>query len=325
MKYIFLINPMSGKRKGIEKLKDSITHAGTELQKDFEIYVTKSVGDAENYVRQSCMQANEPTTYIACGGDGTFNEVLNGAVGFDNAYVSVIPTGTGNDFCRNFEDCDFLNIKSQFNEEYVLCDAIRYKGVVNGQNVEKYCANMFNIGFDCNVADKTSTLKKFPLIKGSLAYFLSIFVMLLKKKGANFKLEIDGREVHNGKLLLTSIANGCYCGGGIKSNPYAKVNDGLMDVNIIKDVPRRMFIPCLPKYMKGTIFDTDKYAHFASTVQCKNITITPNEKMRICVDGEIYDSETIEFTIAANIIKLVKTNNYHNKGEKNYEKNTVSG
>ena len=305
MKYIFLIIPVSGKGKGIEKLKELIIRTGKELEKNFEIYITKSVGDAEMYVRKCCTEATEPTAYIACGGDGTFNEVVNGAVGFDNAYVGVMPAGTGNDFCRNFEDCDFTDIKTLFSENHTLCDAIRYKGVINGENVEKYCANMFNIGFDCNVADKTSTLKKRPFIKGSLAYFLSIFIMLIKKKGADIKLEIDGKEVHNGKLLLTSIANGCYCGGGIKSNPYAKVNDGLMDVNIIKDVPRRMFIPCLPKYMKGSLFDTDKYAHFASTVQCKSITIIPNAKMRLCVDGEIYDSEKVEFSIVPKAIRLI--------------------
>ena len=306
MKYIFIVNPMSGTGKGIDKLKDSITQTGNELKKNFEIYMTKSIGDAEVYVRKCCTEATEPATYIACGGDGTFNEVLNGAAGFDNAYVGIVPIGTGNDFCRNFKSYDFSDIKSQFSDDYILCDAIRYKGIINGEKVEKYCANMFNIGFDCNVADKTATLKKYPFIKGSLAYFLSIFVMLVKKKGADIKLEIDGEEVHNGKLLLTSIANGCYCGGGIKSNPYAKLNDGLIDVNIIKDVPRRMFVPCLPKYMKGSLFETDKYAHFASTVQCKSIKITPNDKMRICVDGEIYDAQKVEFDIVPNVIKLIK-------------------
>ena len=313
MKYIFVINPASGSGKGIDKLKEAIARTGKELKKDFEIYITKSIGDAEEYVRQRCMEITDSTSFIACGGDGTFNEVLNGAAGFDNAFISVIPIGTGNDFCRNFENFNFSDIRAQFNEEYILCDAIRYKGTINGQKAERYCANMFNIGFDCNVADETASLKKYPFIKGSLAYFLSILVMLVKKKGANFKLEIDGREVHNGKLLLTSIANGCYCGGGIKSNPYAKVDDGFIDVNIIKDVPRRMFIPCLPKYMKGTLFDTDKYAHFASTIQCKNITITPNEKMRLCVDGEIYDSEKVEFTIVPKAIKLININNNNNR------------
>ncbi len=306
MKFIFIINPVAGKGKGIENLKREIIQTAEKLNKKCEIYLTKAVGDAEIFVRNQCMTMTEPTAFIACGGDGTFNEVLNGAYGFPNATAGLIPIGTGNDFCKNFEGCDFTDIAAQFMGIPTHCDIIRYKGFVNGKTVEKYCANMFNIGFDCNVADTTSTLKKYPLIKGSLAYFLSILLMIIKKKGADISIEIDGEKIHNGKVLLTAIANGCFCGGGIKSNPYAKTNDGLMDINIIKDVPRRMFIPCLPLYMKGTLFETEKYAHFASTLQCKNIVIAPNEKMRLCVDGEIFDAEKVEFDIISGGINILK-------------------
>ena len=306
MKYYFIINPMAGKGKGIEKLKDTIAETGEKLNKDFEIYTTISVGDAERYVRSRCENHSTPTAYIACGGDGTFNEVLNGAYGFANASVGVLPMGTGNDFCRNFEGCDFTDIKAQFNGVFTPCDVIRYKGIINGTEVVKYCANMFNIGSDCNVVDMTAILKQYPLIKGSLAYFLGILAVLIKKKGADLKIEIDGREVHSGKLLLTAIANGSFCGGGVKSNPYAEIDDGLMDINIIKDVPRRMFVPCLPLYIKGTLFETEKYAHFASATQCKNITITPNDSMRLCVDGEIFDAEKVEFDIISKGIDIIK-------------------
>ena len=312
MKLIFVINPMAGKGNDIEKLKNSITETAKNFNNNYEIYITKSVGDAERYVHHKCMNEHELTAYIACGGDGTFNEVVNAAYGFDNAIVGVIPTGTGNDFCRNFPDADFKNISAQFCGIPTDCDIICYKGIIDGKEVTRYCANMFNIGFDCNVADTTTKLKKYPLIKGSLAYFLSILVMLIKKKGADIKLEIDSKEIHNGKLLLTAIANGKCCGGGIKSNPYAITDDGLMDVNIIKDVPRRMFVPCLPKYMNGTLFETDKYSNFASTLQCKNIVITPNSKIRLCVDGEIYDAEKVEFSVIPKGIKLLRPNNNNN-------------
>ena len=309
MKYYFIINPKAGKGKGIEKLKKEIVETGKMLNKNFEIYITKSIGDAEFYVRSKCEQNNTPATYIACGGDGTFNEILNGAYGFDKVSVGIIPLGTGNDFCRNFEDCSFTDIKAQFNGVSSPCDIMQYKGVVNGKKVIKCCANMFNIGFDCNAADMTSKLKQYPFIKGSLAYFMGILTVLIRKKGADIKIEVDGRKIHNGKLLLTAIANGCFCGGGVKSNPYAKINDGLMDINIIKDIPRRLFVPCLPLYMKGTLFETKKYTHVASTTQCKNIVVTPNVNMKLCVDGEIFDAEKMEFYIIENGINFSKPQN----------------
>ncbi len=85
---------------------------------------------------------------------------------------------------------------------------------------------MFNIGFDCNVADMTANMKKKPFISGSLAYLLSIFVMLIKKKGAKLLIELDGEKKYCGPLL-TSLANGSYCGGGIKSNPLVSIKDGI--------------------------------------------------------------------------------------------------
>ena len=184
MKYYFVINPMAGNGKGIKKLKSNIEEAGKKLNKIFEIYTTKSIGDGEAYVRNTCEKDGSPSTFIACGGDGTFNEVLNGAYGFDNVSVGVIPMGTGNDFCRNFTECDFTDVNAQFNGISTPCDIIRYKGVVNGTEVVKYCANMFNIGFDCNVADMKATLSQYPFIKGPMAYFLGIFVMLIRKKVA---------------------------------------------------------------------------------------------------------------------------------------------
>lgn len=306
MKYYFIINPMAGKGKGIEKLKNAIARTAERLNKDYEIYITKSAGDGECYVNRICKTNNEPKSFIACGGDGTFNEILNGAYGFDNTFIGVMPSGTGNDFCRNFKECNFADIEAQFNGSHILCDIICYKGVVNGKNVTKYGANMFNIGFDCNAADLTAKLKQYPLIKGSLAYLLGVLGVMIKKKGANLKIEIDGEEVHNGKLLLTAIANGCFCGGGVKSNPYAIINDGFMDINIIKDIPRILFIPCLPQYMKGTIFENKKYKDIAITKQCKKITVTPNEKMRLCVDGEIFDAENIDFEIIPKAVNFIK-------------------
>ena len=251
METIFIVNPMAGQGK-IEKITQKITSFGAK------IYITKSVGDAERFVREIC--SNKPSVrFISCGGDGTFNEVLNGAIDNENAEIGIVPIGTGNDFCRNF-DCDFNDLKAQLSADIVKCDAIRY--TTNG--VTRYCANMFNIGFDCNVADMTANMKKKPFISGSLAYFISIFAMLIKKKGADLKIEIDDKKVYDGPLLLTSLANGKFCGGGIMSNPDSLLSDGKMSINIIRNVKRLKFITLLPRYMNGThmsIKNIDKIIH----------------------------------------------------------------
>lgn len=299
MNTVFIVNPKAGQGKNTGNLMEQIKLTGSQY------YITKSVGDAENFVRDFCKN-NGPARFIACGGDGTFNEVLNGISDFPEAEIGVLPLGTGNDFCRNFEG-DFSDILAQINSPAIKTDAIRY--TTNG--ITRLCANMFNIGFDCNVADLTATMKKKPLISGSLAYFVSIFVMLLKKKGADIKITIDDKFFFEGQLLLTSLANGKFCGGGIMSNPLAHVTDGSINMNIVYNVPRWKFITLLPHYMRGTHMELKNIDKVICNKKCKKVTISPNtNNFRICVDGEIQDAGRVEFEIVPKAFNMVipKTN-----------------
>lgn len=301
MKTIFIVNPCAGQGNKTQSLIDNINRiCGT----DNEIYLTKAIGDATQYIKEY-IKSHGPARFIACGGDGTLNEVLNGVESCDEAEVGLVPVGTGNDFCRNFDSC-FEDILGHLSGNSIKCDAIRYttetdKGIVTG-----YCANMFNIGFDCNVADMTARMKKRPLISGSMAYFVSILVNLIRKKGENLKIEIDNVVKHRGKLLLTSIANGCYCGGGIKSNPLASICDGTININIIKNIPRLKFLRLLPLYMKGTFLNKKNIHDIILSTNCRKIVITPlNGQMRLCVDGEIIDAGRTCFEICPGAFNFV--------------------
>lgn len=306
MKTVFIINPVAGKNNKINTIISAIRSISERLNKETEIYITKAVGDAECFVRNYALN-NGAARFIACGGDGTFSEVINGAYGIEGAEVGIMPIGTGNDFCRNFpKDITFLDIEKQMTGKTTKCDIIRYTTESSGKMIQKYCANMFNIGFDCNVADLTSKMKTKPFISGSLAYFLSIFSVLLKKKGANLEVILDGETKHRGPLLLTSVANGSFCGGGIKSNPCASVNDGIIDVNIIYNISRLNFLSKLPFYMKGTHTKLKNIQNIIAAYKCRSLTITPLEgNMRLCIDGEIIDAGRTEFKLIDSAIDFV--------------------
>lgn len=297
MKTVFVVNPKAGKKNNIEALTERIKAAAKKLRADVEIYETKSVGDASEFVRAYCEKQGS-ARFIACGGDGTLGEVVNGAVLFDGTEVGVMPFGTGNDFVKNF-DGDFSDVEAQITSQSEKCDIIKYTTTdEKGNKRVGYCANMFNIGFDCNVADTMTEMKKKPFVSGSLAYVLAIFATLIKKKGADLEIILDGKEKYNGRLLLTSIANGCFCGGGIKSNPGACVHDGLMNVNIIRNISRMKFISLLPYYMKGTHPCIKGIEKIIDNIGCKKITVKPKGgKMRLCIDGEIVSAGRTEFEI----------------------------
>lgn len=301
MKTVFVINPKAGKEKDIEKLISDIKN---EAQ-DAEIYMTKAPRDATEFVSNYCAE-NGPARFIAYGGDGTLSEVVNGAVGYDGVEVGVIPSGTGNDFCRNFPGANFKSIAAQLNGETLSCDVIRYRTLINGEEKIGYCINMLNIGFDCNVADMTAKMKKKSFVSGSFAYIISIFTMLIKKKGANLKLELDGEVLHNGRLLLNSIANGSFCGGGIMSNPLASVCDGKLNINIIYNITRLNFLTKLPFYMKGTHIKLRNIERVIANKAGDKLKVTPLDGiMRICSDGEIFDAGITEFDVIQKGINFV--------------------
>ncbi len=309
MKTVFIINPKAGQGKDIEKLAENIKNAAETLKKDYEIYFTKSAGDAKRFVCEY-LKEKGAARFVACGGDGTLSEVANGAISCDDAEVGVIPIGTGNDFCRNFGSTDtFLDIKAQFLSKTQKCDAISYKTTVDGEEISGCAVNMFNIGFDCNVADMTSKMKQKPFVSGSFAYLISIFAVLIKKKGANLTITTDGQRVHSGKLLLTSVANGSFCGGGVMSNPLASVTDGLINMNIIKNVSRLRLLTLLPCYMKGT-FPQKNVGHIIYSEKFKKIVIEPlDNHMRLCVDGEITDAGICEFEVISKAFNFVVPKN----------------
>ncbi len=302
MKTVFVVNPKAGHGKYLKKLLDEIG----SLKIDSEIYLTKAPKDATRFVKEY-LKENGKARFIACGGDGTLSEVVNGMADFKDAEVGVIPIGSGNDFVRSFgKDTDFLNALLQAESETEKVDLIKYSLTNNETTKDGYCVNMANIGFDCNVADLTNRIKEKTFLGGSLSYFVAIFIMLVKKKGADLKIETEDGVIYDGKLLLTSLANGKYCGGGIMSNPLASLTDGLINMNIIKNISRLRFIYLLPHYMKGTVLNLNRIERFITSPKYKSILVTPNNgKIRVGVDGEVSDAEKIEFSVISGGINFV--------------------
>ncbi len=310
MKNYFIINPMAGQGKGIDKLIKQINTTSTYLGENSIIYITESIGDGEKYARRVSQEAydkNEKIRVFPCGGDGTLNEIINGIFGFHNVSCGCIPLGTGNDFIRNFGNSkDFLDLESQFAGKTIKTDLIKYEGVIDGKYTTRYCANMFNIGFDCNVVDLTARLKTYPLISGSLAYLIAIIGTLVEKKGARLKVEADGKIIEDGDVLLCAIANGSFCGGGIKSSPQASTSDGLFDLNIIHHVSRSRFVKLFPSYTKGKHIDKPGIEKIFLAKKCKSVKITPKAMcFRLCTDGEISTVGEINMEIVKDAFEFI--------------------
>ena len=189
VKHVFIVNPAAGKGEKQAGLCEQIDFVCQKMDVDYEIHMTTCCGETTEYVRSCCLQ--HPDTelrFYACGGDGTVSETVNGAYGFANAAVGVIPVGTGNDLVRNFEGNEaFLDVAAQLEGKVTELDLLQYNG--------KLCTNMVNIGFDCEVVKQTAKLKRSKLIPGGMAYIAGLVITLIRKPGVKARVSADGGEI----------------------------------------------------------------------------------------------------------------------------------
>ena len=299
VKHIFILNPVAGKRAGKSDLKAQIEQTCADRGVDFVIYQTGAVGEATTYVREMC--ASNPDVqlrFYACGGDGTLSETVNGAHGFENAAVGVVPVGTGNDFVRNFEGKDaFLDIGAQLDGQMQKVDLIRYN--------DHLCVNMINIGFDCEVVKLTAKLKKSKLLPASVGYIAGLVLTLIRKPGVRASVSFNGGEPEQRRMLLTSVANGAWCGGGFHSSPLAHLQDGVLDMLMIKNVTRVRFLTLVGSYKSGSFVNDAKARRVIDYAKVQNVRYTFHGVQSICVDGELFDVSELEIGVAKKALCLI--------------------
>ena len=282
MKHCFVINPAAGKGKVALGLAERIEEICRERGVDFEVYFTKGVGDATDYVLREGAKRDGAVRFYACGGDGTLGETARGIMSLENrdgVSLGLFPIGTGNDFARNFSSGEsFFDVEAQLGGEEIALDVI--------QANDHFAINMINIGFDCEVVCNTVKFKKNPLIPSKLAYIAGLVGTLARKPGVDMMLSIDGGEPKRHHFLLTTFANGAFCGGGFHSNPKATVRDGQLDGLLISDITRRKFITLVGDYKAGTHL-TPKFEKILTNFKAHTIDMIFDEETNVSVDGEV--------------------------------------
>lgn len=296
MKHHFVINPAAGKGALVSSLSERIRSAAENAGINYEIYLTKAPGDASLFVSSRLAAEEGRHRFYACGGDGTLGEVVNGAPSDPRAEFALVPIGTGNDFCRNFDDrAAFFDIERQLSGTPMPIDLIRYN--------DRYCVNMLNVGFDCKVVEKTESLKKSKLIPSGMAYSVGVASTLLHKMATSMHIELEDGEVIDQPLLLMSVANGRYYGGGFRPNPLAALDDGLLDVNIVKKVSRATFLSLVSSYKAGEHLKTAaKHVIYRKT---RSLYIRFPAESPVCIDGEIEHMTELTVTLVPSATSFV--------------------
>ena len=291
MQRVHIINPAAGKRNPFELIRDKL--AGEEY------YITQCVGDAERFVRERCLL--QPQTHIFIyGGDGTLNEIVNGILSAGaggQAVISIVPTGTGNDFHRLLRRGE----KRRF-------DVMKY----STGDTDRYAINIINTGFDSTVVEKCKTTRD---CRWSAVRWLMCWAWVTRCCAGWRTLEAHDNEPdgtmteEEGEHLLALVANGRYYGGGFMAAPVAQTDDGLLDILMAKKVSRTRFLSLVAEYRKGKHIDPEtqkpikKFERVLEYRRCSKISLEGLSS--ICVDGEVMPSAQIEVCVKPSAITVL--------------------
>lgn len=252
MHTLFLLNPAAGKADCTRTLPQQIAAAaaGAGLApEDYTIRVTTHAGHARELSRAAAAAAQKAGVELhifTAGGDGTFNEALTGAHGFDKTAVGCLPYGSGNDFLRTYGTKEeFLDLDAQLAGGTVPIDLMRTSLGLS--------ATICAAGLDAQVAYGIPKFRRIPLCGGEVSYLLSIVEQLCGHIGRRVTFTIDDEEL-TVDCLMCAICNGRAYGGGFLAAPEADPADGWLDVMIVRRVGRLTIAKLLGMYKSGRHF-----------------------------------------------------------------------
>ena len=296
MKYVFVFNPKAGEAGAEEVLREKLARLGAEN----ELYVTKGPGDATAFIRQYAQEhPGEELCFVACGGDGTINEVFNGAVGLENACVSCYPCGSGNDFVKVFGPEKFLDLENIVNGRVMEIDLLKVG--------DRYSNNIVNFGFDTTVAITVNTDREKKGHGSKSSYTKGIVKALLTSMNNRFTVIADGEVLNpDGRALLCTLGNGQYVGGSFKCSPRAVLDDGLMEVCLCRPISIPKFAGMLGDYTAGLHLDKDQYKKVLTYRRAKKVEVVAGEpNFAYSLDGEIIYQDRFTVEVAPKALRLV--------------------
>lgn len=304
MRTFVIINPEAAGGRGLRlwpHLSDSMFNSIGLF--DFEF--TNAAGAATVLAQDAARNGYERV--IAVGGDGTVNEVLNGLFTPEGKLINpdivlgCLPAGSGKDFWRS------LNIPGEIDAaldhltkgEMLACDIGQISMFTKGgRKMTRYFCNMADVGLGAVVAKRAK--KFFPWSQGTLSYFLSTFATYMNWRPETMHITADGKELLPQDLVVALIANGQYYGGGMWIAPDAKLNDGKMELVLIRPVPKHRLLQVIPKLYVGRLESLPE----VEKISVRKLTIATDNPQMVTVDGETCGVTPLTLKVLPRVLKV---------------------
>lgn len=270
MQTMLVFNPTAGQAETLERELEVAASVWREQGWRVVLEPTRAAGDGRRLARLAAEQGYH--LVIAAGGDGTINEVINGLVGSQTA-LATLPLGTMNVWARE------LGLPLQPRAAATALLSWKPRPIDLGRAGEHYFLLMAGIGFDAAITAgvKPDEKRRF----GALAYVVRGIEEAFRIRGARTRITLDGRPFR-GRVLMIVIGNSQLYGGLVKITHRASIDDGLLDVCVIKgynglSALRRLGAILLRSYSQ----DPDIAYYRARTIE-----VTSRPRMPVQVDGD---------------------------------------
>ena len=292
MTHLFIINPAAGSRDRTKDYSETIHKICGERGLNYRIEVSAAPGECARLAREAA-ETGEDYRIYACGGDGTLNEVVSGAAGFDNVAVTVFSGGSGNDFVKLFSDPKaFFDLERLLDADEAAFDLIRCNDDIS--------LNICSVGLDARIGTDVANYKRIPLLSGFRAYAVSTLVNVFRGISEHYVVEVNGETIDSEQTLICAC-NGRFYGGGFNPVPEADPADGLLDVLLIKKVSVLKVAQVIGKYKSG------KYAQLPQLVRhfkTDRVVIRCDKPSAINLDGELRISDAVDIRVAKEKIRF---------------------
>jgi len=292
---VVIYNPTAGRGQG-GKLREQ---AQAMLGPGFEWIPTMKAGHAVDLAREAAKKAEakaaggEAQIVVAYGGDGTVGDVMRGIIG-SSATLGIIPVGTGNDVARN------LNLKLDLQEAVatVLNGVVRRidVGTINGIPF----INNAGTGFDAQVMKTMNSGIRF--VRGQAAFHLAILKTFPGYKPFTLTLETDAGETITEKAFLVSVLNGKMYGGGMLAAPMADMDDGQLDVMVIKAMPK---LPLLLSLMPQVTAGRHQNHPAVRMLKVRRLKVTTTPPQPLNIDGDVRGLTPMEISVMPMALKVL--------------------
>lgn len=312
-KIAFIYNPYSNKGNGNIIFNKTIKPLINELLSEREIIIkeTTKTGDAIELTKK--LLNENYNLVVACGGDGTINEVVNGLIDYRTnkslGTLAIIPIGTGNDFSRTI---NFTNKDNDVNYREII-ETIKYGlttyidiGQVSSCNSHRYWINNCGVGISGEIVNVINN-SYFTWIPKNWIFKLHTLYQNLIYTNKEIKYIVNNTNSFITKCQAIIVSNGKYFGNGMCGSPDALINDKILNYGVLGDIGILDMYNILPSLYNGNKITHPKIKlDTCFKIDC--IPLNKNDIIKIETDGELFDNAPCSISILENILPLIIKN-----------------